>query len=241
MFYSIIQQSMARYWLILLVSFSLLTEHAAQAQSKLNGVDINLLPMYGGARKPKRLQLADELFLATTDRNEPNRAVAAKHFVKRGMDYFRAGDYATAMKRFNQAWLLDSTNADTYWGFGILRGSQGDYNESITLLSNSLKRQPDNQNLTADLAGTLLQRYDAFRANADLERSLALFELYVSRENNASGNESRIPVYAALAMGYFRKQDYERAWQWTDRARQLNPAAVDPTFLRQLRQAAPRQ
>jgi tetratricopeptide (TPR) repeat protein len=231
---------MMRHLLLLLTLLAAMPKPTARAQRNI-GVNINLLPMYGGARKSKKLQAADARFLAASDRNEPNRAVAATQLVKRGMDYFRAGDHVTAMKRFNQAWLLDSTNADIYWGYGILRGEQGNYDESVRFLSNSLKRQPDNQALTADLASTLLQRYDTFRAKPDLERSIVLSELCVSRETSQPDSISQVLAYTNLAIGYFFKQDYARAWEWTDRARRLDPGAVAPAFLEQLRQAAPRQ
>lgn len=67
-------------------------------------------------------------------------------------DYAYKGDAETAMKRFNQAWLLDTLNADAYWGFGILIGKDGKLDESIALFNKSLELNPVNSDVWYCLA-----------------------------------------------------------------------------------------
>ena len=48
------------------------------------------------------------------------------------------------MKRFNQAWLLDNTNSQIYWGFGNLLGRKKEFEKSIKYLQKSLELEPNN-------------------------------------------------------------------------------------------------
>ena len=72
---------------------------------------INLLPRYGNAPKSAQLLRADAAFLAFCDKIFPTRKAAAAHVATRGWFFLRAGEANTAIKRFNRAWLLDSTHA----------------------------------------------------------------------------------------------------------------------------------
>lgn len=77
---------------------------------------INERPMYGSVEKSAELKQADQKFIETVTQNV-TRDSASRHFSGRGFQLLQNGDYRTAIKRFNQAWLLDSTNYEAYWGF----------------------------------------------------------------------------------------------------------------------------
>jgi tetratricopeptide (TPR) repeat protein len=85
---------------------------------QLNGqVPINEIPMYGHVQKTDKLRKIDDEFIQTSIKEFGNRKIASKEYVKFGWRYFYKFDFSTAIKRFNQSWLLDSTNVDTYYGF----------------------------------------------------------------------------------------------------------------------------
>ncbi|PWH87143.1 hypothetical protein DIT68_02455 [Brumimicrobium oceani] len=63
---------------------------------------------------------ADNEFLGTIDSDFDSRTTAAAKFVHLGFDYFYKLDLRTAMKRFNQAWLIDSENAGSFFGFWLV-------------------------------------------------------------------------------------------------------------------------
>ena len=64
---------------------------------------------------------ADKTFLAETEKRGYSRAQGSDMSVTLGWRYFRERhDMATAMKRFNQAWLLDPDNGDAFHGFAVL-------------------------------------------------------------------------------------------------------------------------
>ena len=102
------------------------------------GVDcqegINLLPMYGRVQKCKRQLDLDAEFLKESDKKEPNRAKAAIDMMDLGWYYLHQGDTNTAMKRINQAWLLDSTNIAVYASFVVILDLVNKPDEAIKML-----------------------------------------------------------------------------------------------------------
>src|SRR5687767_10112619 len=87
-------------------------------QSETN---IRLLPKYGYKEKTEAQKQLDKKFITETLQHEKfkgNRTAASDQMIKLGFDYLYRGDIKTAMYRFNQAFLFDSTNTDIYWGYG---------------------------------------------------------------------------------------------------------------------------
>jgi tetratricopeptide (TPR) repeat protein len=127
----------------LLLSFVLVSVSCSRYSDCPEG--INLLPMFGNLVKcPEQLE-ADKTFIATMDKDfDGDRKKAAEDRVARAWDFYHQRDEKTAMKRFNQAWLLDSTNADVYWGFGSLIGNQKNEEEALLMFKKSLRLNPGN-------------------------------------------------------------------------------------------------
>tara|TARA_R110000868_G_scaffold295250_4_gene555681 strand:- start:1093 stop:1434 length:342 start_codon:yes stop_codon:yes gene_type:complete len=88
---------------------------------------INLLPMYGEVKKCEQQIISDDEFILESEKQFKNRKKAAEYYVSQGWEYFYKDDNDTSMKRFNQAWLLDKTNAQVYWGFGNLLGKKSEF------------------------------------------------------------------------------------------------------------------
>src|SRR5688572_8320435 len=106
---------------------------------------INKLPVYGQIQKCKEQLDNDYKFLQECDKQFKDRQAAAKFYVDRGWGYFYKNQFDTAMMRFNQAWLLDSLNADVYWGLGNIVGLRDKkLEESLTYFEKSLKIDPTN-------------------------------------------------------------------------------------------------
>lgn len=91
----------------------------------------NTLPMYGGPAQVKTpLQLeADEKFIQAMTNNQ-SREKASKAVAVGGWQFFNKGDLPTAMKRFNQAWLLNPNNPEAYKGFAAILRKQGKMKEA---------------------------------------------------------------------------------------------------------------
>jgi hypothetical protein len=78
--------------------------------------EINMLPMYGGVEKDQDYLNADKRFIETVEKNM-TRDSASKYFAMKGWEFLGANRVDLAIKRFNQAWLLDTNNYQAYWGF----------------------------------------------------------------------------------------------------------------------------
>jgi tetratricopeptide (TPR) repeat protein len=81
---------------------------------------INEQPMYGNAPKNAAMIEADERFIASVLQEGYTREVGSGYSIESGWHSFNKGDYSTAIKRFNQAWLLDPENGDAYYGFALI-------------------------------------------------------------------------------------------------------------------------
>ena len=156
--------------------------NAQDTNSSLPCTDkINLLPLYGNVEKCREQKESDKKFLSTCDSYYPSRSEAAKEYVKMAWEYAEKNDRDAATKRFNQAWLLDSSNADVYWGLGIIQGSKQLYDEAEKLFERSLALNANNDKVWYCLAINNKERY-ATNDNEEhkknriqyLERTLAI-------------------------------------------------------------------
>ena len=121
--------------------------------------NISLLPKYGGKKKSEEQLKADRQLFASMDSLGMSYAEASKYYDSKGWEFLRAGIYDRAMSRFNQAWMFDSTNANVYWGFGVIAGMLGETDNSISYLKEVLKYDANNINIRNDLAVSHLRAY----------------------------------------------------------------------------------
>ena len=134
-----------------------------------NETYMNELPMYGEVEKTPAQIEADNEFIKTITKDQ-TRKEASQYAAFRGWEYCNKGDLSTAMKRFNQAWLLDPENPAVFWGFGVVLGKQFKFDEvsidkldqSIDMLEKAVMLSPPNGRLLSDLAlsYTLKGRYE---------------------------------------------------------------------------------
>lgn len=85
------------------------------------------VPLWEGITKSRTMLAADEEFVATVKKETGGDLQAgAHHAVRRGWEAFERKDYEVAIRRFNQAWLLEDGNPDIYWGFALTTYLRGD-------------------------------------------------------------------------------------------------------------------
>jgi tetratricopeptide (TPR) repeat protein len=105
------------------VLLALLLSHCAPSGS----VPIDQVPMYGGMNREANSSLAqaDQELIQKGTAAFGSRRKASESWANNGFIYFSGGDEAAAMRRFNQAWLLDPNNPESYWGFGLVMRNRG--------------------------------------------------------------------------------------------------------------------
>ncbi|RSK39590.1 tetratricopeptide repeat protein [Hymenobacter perfusus] len=201
-------------WILFFLSPSLTWAQAPPTPQQLaqaRGTS-NEVPMFGGQPKTPEQRAADQQFIATALQQHGTAQAAAHVYTNFGWGYLQQGSPVVAIKRFNQAWLLDSTLADVYYGF-------------------SAWQQPTNPT-EAERLRRLGQRHDA--------NNQALIRYYSSlaygqslRRDYAGALATNAQILAldahhAFANGragfwYMQQQDTARATDYLTRAIQLNP------------------
>ncbi|UOQ71007.1 tetratricopeptide repeat protein [Hymenobacter cellulosilyticus] len=189
------------------------TPRYAQSDALRAPNGINERPRYGGMTKTAAQREADARFVAEARQQYGSAQAAMQAHVNFGWHYLATGHAPTAIKRFNQAWLLDSTAADVYFGFSAYLRQTNQLVEAAQF--EQLAGRHDSGNAArlryyASLGYGQSLRRDYVGAIAANEQILAL------DPTNAS---------ALGRIGYFamQQQDTARAGQYLSRAVALNP------------------
>lgn len=111
---------------------------------------INELPMYGHREKTPDQKLADRQYIETMTSDGRSRSDAAESAAKLGWNTYYAGDCAQAMRRFNQAWLLDHDNQLALWGFAVIALERDNIAEAVKYFEMALHSGPENPVLLGD-------------------------------------------------------------------------------------------
>jgi uncharacterized membrane protein/Flp pilus assembly protein TadD len=184
---------------------------------------INELPMYGGQHNP------------TVETNKENSKSAAIL----GWKYYYSGNLDTAIKRFNQAWMLDRENADAFYGFGLIMGQRAikeetekNLMESIKFLEKAKALSPQKAKIMVDLAfsHTFLGNYLlSNKKSAQDEFKKARFLFFQAEEI-----EPTYPlIYSNWSVLEFYDGNYFTAKQLLDNAKRLG-AKPDPAYEKDL-------
>ena len=82
------------------------------------------IPMWEGVKKTQEMIAADREFISTVEQ-QSGRRKGATRANQLGWEFLDRRNPDMAIRRFNQAWLLDPSNANIYWGFAIAVHQQG--------------------------------------------------------------------------------------------------------------------
>ena len=117
-------QLLAKY-LINVVGMVLLTACATSEPPLADSND--QLPMYGDSNRQadSGLRAADDKLATELIQRYDSPQAAARNLLDQGVRYFKSGEYAMAMKSFNQAWLIDPNSPEPFWGFAVVYDDQG--------------------------------------------------------------------------------------------------------------------
>lgn len=98
--------------------------------------DTSLLPKYGAAEKSDLQRAADDKFMAAMDGvYKGDRSKASADVAVRAWRLLRQGNAQDAMRRFNQAWLLNNKNGSAIWGMAAIQSSAPDSSGALQLFA----------------------------------------------------------------------------------------------------------
>lgn len=134
-------------------------------------VELNLLPKYGSLPKTAVQKAADDTFLrGMAEDYHGDRKKAAQDMALRGWQYLASGYRDAAMRRFNQAWLLDNRNGTSLWGMGAIEADRSHFDSALHLFAEARPYLRDNANFAADYA-KLRRMAEAARKNPSAPKS----------------------------------------------------------------------
>jgi tetratricopeptide (TPR) repeat protein len=174
----------------------------------------NLKPMYGGVPKNQEYQELDQRFINESIKQFGTTDSAARLYTDHAWRYFYNNDMATAMKRFNQVWLLNSEFPDAYFGFAALSEMNGDQVEADRFYQLGIKK--DVQKVRAPIC---------YQRIADCKEQLkdinGTLNAYIRLSQIAPDNS-----FAFKKIGYFqmKQNNLEQALKAFSKAIELDPA-----------------
>ena len=185
------------------------------------------------------LKAADEKLIEDTTRHYGSRAAASTAFANQGFAYYRRDDLQNAMRRFNQAWLLNPGNPDAYWGFASILSDQQRYCDATKYMETALGKGGLQPGALPDgaivFAGCAMSG-----AAADPERKAALLKR--SEELFAQAMATGAPKGYTLLMwarAKFAQGDYAAAWAKVKEMRESTGKSPPEPFLRALEAKMP--
>jgi Tfp pilus assembly protein PilF len=210
-----------RLILLLAAAALLLSSPLVRAQ------EANLVPKYGLLPKPKWQKQVDDTFLsAMDDEYHGDRTKASAAMSTRGWQYLQGGDDDTAMERFNQAWLLDSTNGVALWGMAAVEANVGKFDVSLKLFAEAEESESDLLNFSVDYAKSIGMAGVARKDEALLRNAYGRFERIYQKAPDDTDN------LVNWAKTLFGVGDYAQAWAKVKLAEATpDKAILAPTFV----------
>jgi Tfp pilus assembly protein PilF len=219
--------------LLCILAGCLLAATVTFAQEQTTQPDPKVLPMFGQTTKTEDQQLRDEKFLSSCDANFTTRKEASNFFMERGWEYLNEGQTDTAMYRFNLAWLLNPDNSDTYWAFGLVTVAKGNPAEAVGYYEKALALNPKSSLLLSDLATCYISLYEQKPKKKNLKQASGYLEKAITTDA-----QNAFAYFAMSKVKYF-DGDYNGAWTYLHKGREINMGAVDYAYLLQLTEKMP--
>jgi hypothetical protein len=119
--------------------------------------NINELPLFGNVQKTPEMLQADETFKAKATKAAGSAEEAAAYVAGKAWEAFQNMKLNEAMKRANQAWLLDNKNFNAYWVMAITQIFRGAPKEEVDDLFEQALAAVDSDN-----KARLTQDYQTF-------------------------------------------------------------------------------
>jgi len=192
--------------------------------------------MYGNAENPPVPGIARERFIREATAAFGSREVASETFAAHGWQLYDQGELATAMRRFNEAWLLNPKSPQPYWGFGAILHDQGKIHEALAMLTRAWDLDPSNPRLMADLGRVTAQ--EASLAATPTEREKYFDKACALFENATVLDPRNGHSYGLWALALYDRGRYAEAWEKVHKAQALR-AVIPENFLRLLRHKMP--
>lgn len=192
--------------------------------------EIRLLPKYGNTVKTKEQKESDQELIRTYLKQAGTKRKASELLVELGFDYLYKQDLKTAMYRFNQAWLLDPTNENVFWGFGAIYFSFGDFERATYQYDEGLKLNANSSNILTDKATVYMTRF--MKSHGEKDFALAINNFKKSYSIDPKNQNTLFKMSAC----YFVKKDCDNAWKYYNECKKLGGQPITKEYTEALKQ-----
>ena len=200
--------------------------------------------MYGQPEipRPENLKKIDEDFIRDATFRFGSRQAASRALAEQGWASVRRGMFDVAMRRFNEAWLLNPKNYQAFWGFGAVLSEQGKLAEAIEQLETARELIDDPQQRSA-LLSDLGAVHSAYGARLPADKQLDRAQHFITANNRFAESLEMDPNYSRSwrewAFSLYEQERYSEAWVKAKRAMELNSEPFPANFLDSLKKKVP--
>jgi tetratricopeptide (TPR) repeat protein len=186
--------------------------------------------------KSAALKESDAVFIKGMDEEyHGNRKKASEDMALRGWQYLSQGDYESAMRRFNQAWLLDSKDGIALWGMAACQASLGKSEDSLKLFAEAEKSVGGQINFAVDYAKAIGKIGVTTNNKALIDDALKRYGVIFKK---APENTLNLQNWAITLTSI---GNYSEAWSRVKLAEATpDKSILDPRFLAELETHMPR-
>ncbi|HEY7321660.1 MAG TPA: hypothetical protein VIE89_29185 [Candidatus Binatia bacterium] len=227
-------------WLFFAVALALFPLGGAAAQNDSS----DNMPMFGqpGITRPENLKKLDEDFIRDATFRYGNRQAASRALAEQGWESVRKKMLDVAMRRFNEAWLLNPKNYQAFWGFGAVLSQQDKLVEAIEQLETARELIDDPKQRSA-LLSDLGAVHSAYAARLPADKQLDRAQQFVIANNRFAESLENDPNFSRSwrewAMSLYDQERYSEAWVKAKRAMELNSEPFPPGFLDTIKKKVP--
>ena len=171
--------------------------------------------------------------MEATLKNFPTNRKASDHLIELGFKYLY-NDIKIAMYRFNQSFLLDSTNADIYWGYGAVYMTLGDLENAQKQYLEGLAINFKNTHLLTDYGTYFMSQYyglvplDGKKAIIHLDSAIS----YLLKSYQIDIKDPNTTF--KLSICFYQKKDCKSAWKYYNECKSLGGQPITEDFTKAL-------
>lgn len=189
----------------------------------------DVIPMYGDKLRCARLKQADADFISDANKvNGGNRQSGAFKISWNGTYYFFKGDYDTAMKRFNQAWLLTPDSSDIYWNFAILLEKQGKTDQALAMVDKTFNSK--DASYVGEYCDVIFLT-DKSNQNGRISKQDQFYSKVQDYLKKASKPLDSSQCHFGWVLDYYLSGDYDNARKEIDLAKQQSLTQNQQSFI----------
>lgn len=195
---------------------------------------------YSNIDKTTAQKKADQTFIDTVTANSGSREKASMEFAGEAWRNYKAGDYLTAMRKFNQSWLLNPDNYFAHWGFGALLFDQGKTDEAISHYNKVLSTTDnieEKPRLLTDAARAYSKRAyiepDKLKSKEFFLKTNSLYKEALTLDPHYDN------AYRDWPRSLYLEGNYEKAWEVIKQSRTFGSREISQEFIEILSKKMP--